>query len=92
VIASVLDIPPAGAALGLPPSMVTWHLEPEGAVVEMEDDEPAHAVARMASAGITNCRARTASCKRCNQPAEGGTVKLKQPCNSCGRNAAIVVR
>jgi hypothetical protein len=73
-IASVLDIPPAGAALGLPPSMVTWHLEPEGAVVEMEDDEPAHAVARMASAGITNCGARTASCARCNQPAEGGTA------------------
>jgi hypothetical protein len=54
--------------------MVTWHLEPEGAVVEMEDDEPAHAVARMASAGITNCGARTASCTRCNQPAEGGTA------------------
>jgi hypothetical protein len=65
VIASVLDIPLAGAVLELLPSMLTWHLELEGAVVEKEDDEPAHAVARAtrtASAAITNFRARTASC------------------------------
>jgi hypothetical protein len=60
-MASVLDIPPAGAVPGLPPSMLTWHLELEGAVVEREDDEPAQAVARAASTKITNRRAHTAS-------------------------------
>lgn len=73
VIASVLDIPPAGAVLELLPSMLTWHFELEGAVDEMEDDEPAQAVARTASAAMTNCGARTAACMQCNQPAERAT-------------------
>jgi hypothetical protein len=70
VIVRVLDIPPAGAVPALLASMLTWHLELEGAVVEMEDDEPAHAAATAARMDITNCRARTALCRRCNQPAE----------------------
>jgi hypothetical protein len=85
VIANVLDIPLAGAVPALP-SMLTWHFELEGAVVEMEDDEPAQAAARTASVGITNCRARTAPLA-CNQPAEGGTANFLQSCMLCGRKS-----
>jgi hypothetical protein len=63
VITNVLDIPLAGAVPALPASMLTWHFELEGAVVEVEDDEPAQAATRTASAGITNSRIRTASCR-----------------------------
>ena len=62
MIASVLDMPPAGAVALVPLSMLTWHFELDGAVVEMEDDEPAQAAAMVASAAIRNCRARTAAC------------------------------
>ena len=61
VIANVLDIPLAGAVLGLPPSIVTWHFGLAGAVVEIEDDEPAHAIARAASEEIANSRTCTAA-------------------------------
>jgi hypothetical protein len=54
VIASVLDIPLAGAVAALPPSMLTWHFSLEGAVVEIEDEEPAHAAAKAVSAQSRN--------------------------------------
>ncbi len=62
VIASVLDMPPAGAVALVPLSILTWHFELDGAVVEMDDDEPAQAAAMAASAAIRDCRARTAAC------------------------------
>jgi hypothetical protein len=42
-------------------STATSHLSAVGDVVEMDEDEPAQAAARMESAHIANSRARTAS-------------------------------
>ena len=79
MIASVLDMPPAGAVALVPLSMLTWHFELDGAVVEMEDDEPAQAAAMVASAAIRNCRARTATCSSAIGLPQPSTIHLVQP-------------
>jgi hypothetical protein len=60
----VLDIPPAGAVAALPPSMLTWHFALEGAVVEMEDEEPEQAATNAAIVQRANCRTRTVARNR----------------------------
>jgi len=81
VIASVLDMPPAGAVAEVPLSMLTWHFELDGAVVEMEDDEPAQEAVMAASAAIRNCRARTAACTSAISLPKPSAIQLVQPSN-----------
>ena len=59
-IASVPDMPPAGAAPVAAFSTVTTHLAAVGAVTEIADDDPVHALARHPSAHSPNSRARMA--------------------------------
>ena len=84
VTESVLDIPPAGAVAALPPSMLTWHFALEGAVVEMEDEEPAQAAANAVIVQRTKCRTRTAARK-------GAITLPKKGCHS-GPQASVVCR
>jgi hypothetical protein len=60
VIASVPDIPVAGAVLPASVATETSHFSADGAVVEIDVDEPAQAAARTESAHSANSRARTA--------------------------------
>jgi len=57
-IASVPDIPSAGAAPFAAFSTVTSHLAAVGAVTDMAEDDPVHALERHPSAHSTNSRAR----------------------------------
>jgi hypothetical protein len=57
VIASVPDIPSAGAGVVAATSTVTWHLTAVGADTEMDEDRPVHALEMTHSAEIANSRA-----------------------------------
>ena len=78
-IASVPDIPSAGAAAVAAFSMVTSHLAVVGEVTDMAEDEPVHALERHPSAHSANSRARMRACKLqavCRAPSHE-TVRLK---------------
>lgn len=57
-IASVPDIPSAGAASAIPFSTTTSHLTAVGDVTEMDEEVPVHALERKQNAQIANSPAR----------------------------------
>jgi hypothetical protein len=57
-IASVPDIPSAGAASAIPFSTTTSHLTAVGDVTEMDEEVPVHALERKHNAQIANTPAR----------------------------------
>jgi hypothetical protein len=60
--ASVPDMPLAGAAPAVSLPTVTLHLLSVGAVIDVDEEDFVHEVARAHSAAIANGRARTARC------------------------------
>jgi hypothetical protein len=61
--ASVADIPVAGAAPAVSLPTVTLHLLSVGEVIDVDEEDFVHEVARTHSAAIANGRAPTARCR-----------------------------
>src|SRR4051812_32230610 len=72
-IASVPDIPAAGAALAGASSTLTWHFAAVGDVTEIDDDEPVQEQRRTESRAIGNSRARMARVDGASALPDGGS-------------------
>jgi hypothetical protein len=83
VIATVLDIPAAGAVRPFSLSTSTSHFAVVGAVVENDVDEPVQAAARSRHAHNPNSRARTA---------RHGAIRLPNRLRSARIGSSVIIR
>ena len=82
-IASVPDIPSAGAALVAAFWTVTSHLAAVGAVTDMAEDDPVHALESHPSAQSANSRSRIARVQNASSLPRAASSAVGQPSSFC---------